>query len=148
METSPCHNSVAGHQIATSFCTWPDSTAVVPCTKFCSDHWIRIDVRVKRNFHRIWIAMKKPLVKRVLLSCTRGAASSVLEWQPAESGSFSNITNTNVIIFYHACWIQLCLINAVLGEHVIILTHHYSWLLQWHWHNNSVPVKHTWGTFH
>ena len=58
----PSCNSVAGHQIATNFCTCHDSTAVVPCTKFCSDHCIRIEMRVKRNFHRIWIAMEKPLV--------------------------------------------------------------------------------------
>ena len=64
MEIWPCNNSVAGHQIATNFCTWHDSTAVVPCTKFYSDHCIRIEVRVERNFHRIWIAMEKPLVKR------------------------------------------------------------------------------------
>ena len=25
----------------------------MPCTKFCSNHFVRIDVRVKRNFHRI-----------------------------------------------------------------------------------------------
>ena len=62
METSPCCNSCAGHQITTIFCTCHDSNAVVPCTKFCSDHCIRIEV--KRNFHRIWIAMEKPLVKR------------------------------------------------------------------------------------
>ena len=64
MVNSPCCNSVAGHQIATNFCTCHDSTAVVPCTKFCSDHCIRIELRVKRNFHRIWIAIEKPLVKR------------------------------------------------------------------------------------
>ena len=64
METLPCSNYVAGHQIATNFCTCHDSTAVVPCTKFCSDHCIRIEMRVKRNFHRIRIAMEKPLVKR------------------------------------------------------------------------------------
>ena len=64
METSPCHNSVAGQQIATSFCTCHDSTAVVPCTKFCSDHCIRIETRVKRSFHRIWVAMGESLVKR------------------------------------------------------------------------------------
>ena len=49
--------------VATNFCTCHDSTAVVSCTKFCSDHCIRIEVSVKRNFHRIWIAMEKPLVK-------------------------------------------------------------------------------------
>ena len=65
MEISPCHNSFAGHQIATTFCTCHDCTAVMPCTKFCSDHCIRIEVRVKRNFHRIWIAMEKLSVKRV-----------------------------------------------------------------------------------
>ena len=64
METSLCCNSVVSHQIATNFCTCHDSTAVVPCTKFCSDHCIRIEMRVKRNFHRIWIAMEKPLMKR------------------------------------------------------------------------------------
>ena len=40
------------------------TTAVVPYTKFCSDHGNGVEVRVKRNFHRIWIAMEKPLVKR------------------------------------------------------------------------------------
>ena len=64
MESSPCCNSVTGHQIATNFGTCHDSTAVVPCTKFCSDHCIEIEMRVKPNFHRIWIAMEKPLVKR------------------------------------------------------------------------------------
>ena len=62
METSPCHYFVAGHQIPTNLCTCHDSTAVVPC--ICSDHCIIIEVRVKRNFHRIRIAMEKPLVKR------------------------------------------------------------------------------------
>ena len=38
--------------------------AVVPCKKFCSYHCIWIEMRVKRNLHRIWIAMEKTLVKR------------------------------------------------------------------------------------
>ena len=58
METSGCRNSVAGHQIETNFCTCHDSTAVVPCTKFCSDQGIIVDVRVKRNFHRIELRRK------------------------------------------------------------------------------------------
>ena len=58
-ETTPCCNSVNGHQIASNFCTCHDITAFVPCTKFCSDHYIRTEVRVKRNFHRIWIAMEQ-----------------------------------------------------------------------------------------
>ena len=28
---------IAGHQIATNFCTWHDSTAVVPCTNFIAN---------------------------------------------------------------------------------------------------------------
>ena len=86
METSPCHNSVAGHQIATHFCTCHDSTAVVPCTKFCSDHCIRIEVRANRNSHRIWIAMEKPLVKRAPghLCWTR---KSTVTWDPNSSWS-------------------------------------------------------------
>ena len=53
METSPCCNSAAGHQIATNFRTCHDSTAVAPCAKVCSDHCTKIEVRVKQNFHRM-----------------------------------------------------------------------------------------------
>ena len=60
------YNSVAGHQIEINFCTCHDSTAVVSCAKFYSDHCIRIEVKVKRNFHRIWIALEKSLVRRDL----------------------------------------------------------------------------------
>ena len=59
-----CSNSFSDHQIGTNFCTCHDSTAVVPSAKTCCDHCIRIEVRVKRNFHRIWIGMVNPLVKR------------------------------------------------------------------------------------
>ena len=60
-------SSVAGRQIAANFCTCHDSKAVVPCTKFCSDHCtcIKVEVRMKRNFYRIWISMGKALVKLV-----------------------------------------------------------------------------------
>ena len=47
VKTSPCHSSVAAHQIAKIFCTCHDSTAVVPFTKFCCDRCIKIEVRVK-----------------------------------------------------------------------------------------------------
>ena len=59
-----CYNSVAGHKIAMNFCTRHDSTAVLPFTEFYSHYCIRIEVKVKRNVHRIWIAMEKPSVKR------------------------------------------------------------------------------------
>ena len=79
MENSPQRNSVAGHPIATIFCTCHDSTAVVPCTKFCSDRCVRIVVTVKRNFHRIWITMEKPLVKRGPGITQGGDCSSVIK---------------------------------------------------------------------
>ena len=62
METSPC-NSIAGHQIVT-MCAH-SRTAQLSCTvqNLC-DHCIRIEVRVRKNFHRIGIAIEKPLVKR------------------------------------------------------------------------------------
>ena len=47
MEMSPCCNSIAGYQMAANFCTCHDSTAVVPWTKFCSDHFGRIEVSEK-----------------------------------------------------------------------------------------------------
>ena len=38
VQISPCCNSVAGHQIITIFRACHNSMAVVPCTKFGSDH--------------------------------------------------------------------------------------------------------------
>ena len=55
METLPRCNSVAGHQIATIFCK---------ICKILLRSCIRLEVRVKRYFHQIWIAMENPLVKR------------------------------------------------------------------------------------
>ena len=40
-----------------------DSTAVMSSAKFGSDHAVRIKVRAKWNFHRIWIVVEKPAVK-------------------------------------------------------------------------------------
>ena len=54
-ETSTCCNSITGHQTATTFCSYHDSTAHV---KFCGDHFVRIWVRVKCNFHHIWNLME------------------------------------------------------------------------------------------
>ena len=39
------------------------SIAVVSCAKFCNIHFLIIEQRAKRNFHRIWITMGKPLVE-------------------------------------------------------------------------------------
>ena len=51
-------NFIAGYDIATKFFTCHDSTAVVPCTKFHSDHFIITWMRPENNFHRIWIPME------------------------------------------------------------------------------------------
>ena len=49
-------NSIAGHQIATNYCACHGNAAVMSCAKFCSDHFVRIEVKI---FHRIWIAIKR-----------------------------------------------------------------------------------------
>ena len=105
MEISPCHNSIAGHQIATNFCTCHDSTAVVPCAKFCSDHCIRIEMRANRNSHRIWIAMEKPLVKRAPETCslwlwliTTYAFASRWQIEMVRSPKMLKLFKVNVII--------------------------------------------------
>ena len=59
----PCCNSLTGHKIATNFCTCHDSTTVVPCAKLQNDNVVGIEVKAKRNFHRISIMMEKTLVK-------------------------------------------------------------------------------------
>ena len=50
--------------IATKFCTWHDSCAVVACAKLCCDLMASNGIMARRSFHRIWIAGKKTLVKR------------------------------------------------------------------------------------
>ena len=50
--------------IATKFCTWHDSCAVVACAKICCDLMASNGVMARRSFHRIWIVGKKTLVKR------------------------------------------------------------------------------------
>ena len=61
-----CINSLHGYQIATNFCTWHDSYAVVSCAKFCCNHLIKNGMRTKWNYHRIWIVMQKSIVKWIL----------------------------------------------------------------------------------
>ena len=63
MENSFSSNSITDDHIATKFGTCHDSLAVVPCAKYCSDHFISIWMRAKWNFHHIWIVMEKLLVK-------------------------------------------------------------------------------------
>ena len=63
MENSFSSNSITIDHIATKFGTCHDSPAVVPCAKFCSDHFISTWMRAKWNFHHIWIVMEKSLVK-------------------------------------------------------------------------------------
>ena len=63
MEISFSSNSTTDDHIATTFGTCHDSPAVVPCAKYCSDHYISIWMRAKWNFHHIWNVMEKLLVK-------------------------------------------------------------------------------------
>ena len=61
MQNLPCCNSITDHQTATKCCKRHDSTAVMPRTKFCSNHLVRIWMRVKWNFHHIWTVMENIL---------------------------------------------------------------------------------------
>ena len=61
MENLFSSNSITGDHIATKFGTCHDSPAVVPCAKFCSDHFISTWMGANWNFHHIsemgpWIA--------------------------------------------------------------------------------------------
>ena len=56
-------NSVVGYHNATKRCTCHNSTAIVPCARFHSDHLSKNLMRVEWNFHRIWITMEKSFVK-------------------------------------------------------------------------------------
>ena len=77
----------------------PQETSILlQCTKFCSDHCILIEMIVKRSFHRIWIAMGEPLVKRgpgpkyigLFTSCSRNTNINVLvnSLRPRQNGHY------------------------------------------------------------
>ena len=50
--------------IATKFCTWHDSCAVVTFAEICCDLMASNGIMASLSFHRIWMAGKKTLVKR------------------------------------------------------------------------------------
>ena len=50
--------------IATKFCTWHDSCAVVACAQICCNQMAGNRITARWSFHRIWIAGKKSLGKR------------------------------------------------------------------------------------
>ena len=57
-------NFIVRYQIATKFCTCHDSTAVLSCAKFHSDHFITAWKRAEWTSHWIWITMEKSFIKR------------------------------------------------------------------------------------
>ena len=150
MENSPWCNSAAVHQIATNVCTCHNSTAVMPCTKFFSDHHIRMKVRMKQNFYRFWIAMEKLLVKR-------GPEPNLLRWhcgnhKISNPDWYGYIKHMNFLWNILRRWqysamnpgiTQLCLLWFDTGQ----LYPYLSGLLHWHWGNHviaTVPVKQPW----
>ena len=58
-----CSLLSCSEEITTKFCTWHDSTAVVPCAKFCGDMISFNGITLKLKFHQIWIMMEKLLAK-------------------------------------------------------------------------------------
>ena len=71
MEISFHSHLDSNSMIATKFCTWHDSYAVVACAKICCDLMASNGVMARRSFHRISIAGKKTLVKRAPVHCGR-----------------------------------------------------------------------------
>ena len=56
MDNSLGINVVLGHHIATNFCTWHDSIAVMPCAKFYSKKSVYLDTNEKDwSLNQIWI---------------------------------------------------------------------------------------------
>ena len=89
----PFCDSITGYQIATHFCTYHDSIAVAPYAKFCSDHFVRIEMNGKRNFLRNLLAMakKNTPVKRAPGSCLCSLSiRHALRWRHNEHDSVSN----------------------------------------------------------
>ena len=56
-------NSITGHQIATQFFACQHSIVIVSCAKFNNNHFVGIEVREKRYFHVIRIAIEKAFLK-------------------------------------------------------------------------------------
>ena len=81
MEISLSSNSITDDHIATKFGTCHDSPAVVPCAKYCSDHFISIWMGAKWNFHHIWIVMERLLVKWAPAGTHQGCHTGGVESQ-------------------------------------------------------------------
>ena len=72
MDISACSHPNLNQGIATKFCTWHDSIAVVSCAKFCSYHATMDLITTKWNFYRIWIASEKSSME-----CASGSDKSI-----------------------------------------------------------------------
>ena len=58
------HSPLASNtMMATTFCMWHNNCAVVACAKICCNLMANYGIAARRNFHQIWIADKKSLVK-------------------------------------------------------------------------------------
>ena len=86
METSPCCNSIAGPQIVIHLYPCHGSTVVVPCTKFCSDHFVRIE----REWNKIAIEFELQWKNRY--------------WNGAQAQSFAFVLVTILACFISIRW--------------------------------------------
>ena len=98
MEISFSSNSITDDHIATKFGTCHDSLAVVPCAKYCSDHFISIWMRAKWNFHHIWIVMEKLLVKWVPGTAIKGRDKQL---HPADTVGCKSLVPALDTCFWH-----------------------------------------------
>ena len=114
MEISFHSHIDANTVIATKFCTWHDSCAVVACAKICCDPMASNRITTRRSFNRVWIAGKKLLVKRApgpyalesyLLSMEAiGLCKSLNLSQHQEVGLLNQITPVHHIHNFSESW--------------------------------------------
>ena len=110
--------------IATKFCTWHDSCAVVACAKICCDLMASNGITARRSFHRIWIAGKKSLVKRAPGHGLSHVLQQAITWTNADLLSIKPVVNNlqwnsnwNANLFIHEKAFEkvICKMAAILS---------------------------------
>ena len=100
-------NSIIGYHIPPKCCTFQDrcctchnSTAVVPCAKFHSDHFNTNPTREEWHFHRTWIIMDKLFKKMGPDLCRHTALScyNVAWWHHIVTQNWVDIGSVNCLL--------------------------------------------------
>ena len=114
MEMSFCCNSNTGRQIPRNLCACYDSTAVVSCAKFCSDHIVWVGVMAKPNFHRL---QRRSILRKAsfvsALSLILGPSNFAL--QVVVHFRYCIISNDNIHIFMDTFSIRIFIVIHIIG---------------------------------